>query len=377
VITGRPCICGADLSLLGTIPARGGLRDHAGRAIADPARFLRQAGFEWARLRLFHTPSGHGAQVNDLPYTLALARTLKQAGFKFLLDLHYSDTWADPGKQYTPKAWASLDFAGLVDTVHAYTLETVNRFVAEGATPEMVQVGNEITPGMLWEHGRVTRSHTTDTQQWKHAALSDDREPWKRFGLLLKAGVAGVKEAAGTTAQIMLHLDRGGDIPTNQWFFDNVLEQNVPFDVIGESYYPFWHGMPDGLAQTIEFLGNRYGDKVYLAEIAYPYKHHPMYENALSGDPAAWHRLVGKYPLTPEGQCRFVADVLAIVRASKYCGGVFYWAPEWIPPQDPAYEDEADAPPCWARALFDDRGRALPALEVFSKQEHTTWTNSS
>jgi arabinogalactan endo-1,4-beta-galactosidase len=162
-------------------------------------------------------------------------------------------------------------------------------------------------------------------------------------------------------------LDRGGDTSTNQWFFDHVLEQGVAFDAIGESYYPFWHGMPDDLAQTLELLGGRYGKRVYLAEMAYPHKHHPMYENALSGDPAAWHRLVGKYPLTPEGQQRFVADVLAIVRASKHGGGVFYWAPEWIPPQDPAYEDEADAPACWARALFDDKGRALPALEVFSE----------
>jgi len=367
VTTDRPCIYGADLSLLSTIPARGGLRDRSGCSIADPARFLRQAGFEWARLRLFHTPSGHGAQCNNLPYTLALARTLKQAGFKFLLDLHYSDTWADPGKQYTPKAWAALDFGDLADAVHVYTRETVNRFVAEWAAPEMVQVGNEITSGMLWEHGRITPGHSTDTEHWKHEALSVDTEAWKRFGTLLKAGVAGVKDAAGTGVQIMLHLDRGGDISTNQWFFDHVLEQGVAFDVIGESYYPFWHGMPDELAKTMDYLGNRYGKKVYLAEIAYPYKHHPMYENALSGDPAAWHRLVDKYPLTPEGQQRFVADVLAIVRASKHGGGVFYWAPEWIPPQDAAYEDEPDAPACWARALFDDKGRALPALEVFSE----------
>jgi arabinogalactan endo-1,4-beta-galactosidase len=340
--------------LLGTIPARGGLRDRAGRPIQDPARFLRQTGFEWARLRLFHTPSGHGAQCNDLPYTLALARTLKQAGFKFLLDLHYSDTWADPGKQYTPKAWAALDFEGLADAVHAYTRETVHRFVVEGAAPEMVQVGNEITPGMLWEHGRVEQGRGADQQQWK------------RLGALLKAGVAGVRDAAGTAVEIMLHLDRGGDISTNRWFFDHVLEQNVAFDVIGESYYPFWHGMPDALAQTIEYLGRRYGREVYLAEMAYPHKQDPMYENALSGDPAAWHRLVGEYPLTPDGQRRFVADVVGIVRASKHGGGVFYWAPEWIPPQDPDYEDESDAPACWARALFDDKGQALPALEVFS-----------
>jgi arabinogalactan endo-1,4-beta-galactosidase len=350
-----PFCYGADLSLLGTIPARGGLRDHTGRPITDPARFLRQAGFEWARLRLFHTPSGHGAQVNDLPYTLALARTLKQAGFKFLLDLHYSDTWADPGKQYTPKAWAGLDFASLVDAVHLYTRETVHRFVAEGAAPEMVQVGNEITPGMLWQHGRVEKSNNQDPEQWK------------RLGAILRAGIAGVKEATGPGVQIMLHLDRGGDIPTNEWFFDKVLEQNVAFDVIGESYYPFWHGMPDELAHTLECLGGRYGKKVVLAEMAYPHKHHPMYEDALSGDPAAWHRLVGKYPLTPDGQRRFVADVLAIVRSTKQGGGVFYWAPEWIPPQDPGYEDEGDAPPCWARALFDDKGQALPALEVFSE----------
>lgn len=355
---------GADLSLLKRkMDQCAGYR--TGGRTAQPVQLFRDAGFDWVRLRLFHTPSGHGAQCNDLPYTLALAKQLVDAGFKFLLDIHYSDTWADPGKQYTPEAWAGLPFQLLETAVYQYTLATVSEFLKAGAEPDMVQIGNEITPGMLWEHGRVAQAHDVNTPHWHREESSNNKEAWSRFGQLLKAGITGVHDATGISTSIMMHIDRGGDIPTNRWFFDNLLEQNVEFDAIGESYYPFWHGMPADLADTLDFLGNRYGKDIYLAEVAYPYKYHTMYKNALRGDQAEWERLTGKYPLSPDGQKRFMEDVIQIVKASSHGMGIFYWAPEWIPVA--GTEDEADAPPCWARALFDENGNALPALQAFKK----------
>ena len=315
---------------------------------------------------MFHTPTGHGAQCTDLPYTLALAKQLVNAGFKLLLDLHYSDTWADPGKQYLPKAWEGFDFQTLEKAVYDYSFETITAFASEGAEPDMVQVGNEITPGMLWDHGRVAQAHDVNTPHWQREESSNDKEAWARFGKLLKAGIHGVHDATGNPTEIMMHIDRGGDIPTNRWFFDNLLEQNVPFDAIGQSYYPFWHGMPEDLADTLDFLGIEYGKDVYLAEVAYPHKHHEMYENALSGDQEGWDRLTGKYPLSPDGQKRFLEDVFEIVKASSHGKGIFYWAPEWIPV--PGTEDEADAPACWARALFDEQGNALTALNIFKQK---------
>lgn len=356
-------VIGADLSLLKRNMDQGAAYHVDGTPIVDPIAFFHASGFKWARLRLFHSPSGHGAQCTDLSYTLALAGQLVKAGYKFLLDLHYSDTWADPGKQIIPKAWEGLDFQALEKEVYSYTLKVVAAFVSVGAEPDMVQVGNEITPGMLWEHGRVASAHDVNTPHWQRDESSNNEEAWARFGKLLKAGIKGVHSATGKATEIMIHIDRGGDIPTNKWFFDKLLEEGVEFDAIGESYYPFWHGMPEDLAETLHFLGLRYGKDIYLAEVAYPHKHHEMYETALNGDQEGWERLTGEYPLSPEGQQRFMKHVIEIVKASSHGKGIFYWAPEWIPV--PGTEDEADAPPCWARALFDETGNALPALKVF------------
>jgi arabinogalactan endo-1,4-beta-galactosidase len=355
---------GADLSLLKRNMDQGAVYSIDGDAV-DPISGLKDAGFSCARLRLFHSPSGHGAQCTDLPYALALAKQLVESDYKFLLDIHYSDTWADPGKQYTPKAWAELDFPALEQKVYHYTQQVVSAFVAAGAEPDMVQIGNEITPGMLWDHGRVAQAHDVNTPHWQREESSNNKEAWTRFGKLLKAGIQGVHDAATIPTEIMMHIDRGGDIPTNRWFFDKLIEQGVEFDAIGQSYYPFWHGMPEDLAETLDFLGKRYGKELYLAEVAYPHKHHEMYENALSGDQASWERLTGKYPLSPDGQKRFMEDVIEIVAASRHGKGIFYWAPEWFPV--PGVDDEADAPACWARALFDEQGNALPALDVFAQ----------
>lgn len=362
-IPGNDFAMGADLSLLKrNIDAGVIYRDASGEA-QEPISFLREKGFNWMRLRLFHTPSGHGAQCNDLDYTIDLAKQLVAGGFKFLLDIHYSDTWADPGKQFIPRAWSALDFNELNDQVYKYTVETVSAFMAAGATPSMVQVGNEITSGMLWQHGQVADAHTTNSVHWHNGSAVNDPQKWKQFGELIKSGIRGVYDSSGQLTPIMIHIDRGCDIPTNQWFFDHLLNQGVEFDVIGQSYYPFWQGPPEELAKSLDFLGNRYGKDIHLAEVAYPHKHDEAYDNSLGGDHENWEKLLRRYPLSAEGQKRVMEDVIETLHASPFAKGLFYWAPEWTRPQE--MEDEGDAPPCWARALFDEDGMALPALEVF------------
>lgn len=364
---GQNVMIGADLSLLKRNLDQGAVYRADGKVIADPVTYFSAAGFTWARLRLFHTPTGHGAQCNDLTYTLALAQTLTGAGYRFLLDIHYSDGWADPAKQIMPAAWRNRGFDDIQHSVYAYTKSVVETFSKAGAAPDMVQIGNEVTPGMLWEHGRVAQAHEANLAHWQEEESSTDRAAWHRFGRLLQAAIHGVHDAAVRETRIMIHIDRGGDIPTNRWFFNNLLEQGVEFDAIGESYYPFWHGMPEDLSETLDFLGREYGKDLYLAEVAYPYKHHEMYENALSGDQAGWDRLTGEYPLSPSGQKRFLEHVIEIVQASTHGRGIYYWAPEWTPV--PGAEDEADAPACWARALFDESGNALPAMNIFKTRK--------
>lgn len=140
---------GADLSLVQFIQDHGVEYREAGVA-KDPLLLFRDHGCNYVRLRLFLSPSGKEGQVNTLSYTLGLARRVKQAGMKFLLDLHYSDNWADPGHQTMPAEWVGLSHAELVDRVYAYTRETLADFRREGCSPDMVEVGNEITDGMLW-----------------------------------------------------------------------------------------------------------------------------------------------------------------------------------------------------------------------------------
>jgi arabinogalactan endo-1,4-beta-galactosidase len=142
---------GADLSFLKQAEDRGTVFKDQGQA-KPGLQIFRDHGYNWIRLRLFHTPTG---LPNDLDYTIALAKDARQRGLKFLLNYHYSDTWADPGKQTIPKAWQGKSHANLVQAVFEYTRETIIAFRDAGALPDMVQVGNEITPGMLWPDGKL------------------------------------------------------------------------------------------------------------------------------------------------------------------------------------------------------------------------------
>jgi len=363
---------GADLSLLKRNMDNGYSYKVNGE-IVDPIKAFKDSGFNYARLRLFHTPSMDGAQVNSLPYTCALAKQLVKAGFKILLNIHYSDTWADPSKQITPKEWQGLSFGELEKSVYEYTLNSVRALIEAGAEPEMVQVGNEITPGFLWESGRVADAHNANIFHWTRKASSNNAESWCLFGKLLKAGICGVRDATGEATSIMIHIDRGGDMETSQWFFDNLSKQEVPYDAIGQSYYPFWHGMPENLCETLNDLVVRYEKDIYVVETGYPWKYHEMYKTVLNGSQEAWENFTAKYSLSPDGQLSFLQEVTRIVKeiVHRRGKGVFYWAPEWIRPQEVGLVDEGDAEPCWARALFDDDGNALPAFNIFNTVHKT------
>jgi arabinogalactan endo-1,4-beta-galactosidase len=365
-LSNHSLVLGADLSLAKRVLDAGATFEHRGQR-RDLLELLAESGLRCARLRLFNEPTGHGAQVNDLAYTLELAAQLRDHGFSLYLAPHYSDGWADPGKQFPPRAWQGLSFPQLVDAVRRYSRDTMRAFALRGLVPAIVQVGNEITPGMLWEHGRIAPAHGTGALHWDPRELANvEKENWRRFGALLKASIEGIHEGlAPATTQVMLHIDRGGDWDACRWFFDNIAEQRVPHDLIGLSYYPFWHGMPADLEHNCREIIARYDQDVVLAEVAYPHAAHPFYEAVLEEDPRMWRRITEAYPLTPEGQRRFVRDVGRIATAlpAGRCRGIYYWAPEWIPVA--GAEDEAEADVCWARALFDAGGRALPALDAF------------
>lgn len=323
-----PYAIGADLSFLAQAEAKG-TRFRDGGVEKPGLQIFREHGYNWIRLRLFHTVANSPWPLpNDLPYTLALAKRAKAMGYKFLLDYHYSDTWADGGKQFIPKAWEQLSRPALISAVERYTRETIAAFREGGALPDMVQIGNEIAPGMMFPAGKLP-------------------EQWDTLVELLKAGIRGVDAGRGTEARplIMLHIDKGGDVATTKWWFDNVIRRGVQFDVIGQSYYPWWHGTLLDLRDNLAFMAETYRKPIIMVEVAYNFR-----PGEYIGKPAPFAE-------SPEGQREFLETVHQLVLATPYGlgKGVMWW--------EPAVEHS----PIRGRGMFDDAGNALPVIEVFDK----------
>ena len=244
-------IIGADVSGTQAAEDRGTVFSDNG-VKKDFLLILKDHGFNYIRLRIFNDPKAPGGYSPqgycDLPHTIVMARRLKAAGMKFLLDFHYSDTWADPDKQWQPAAWKGLHGAALEKAVRDYTADVIRQLKAAGAAPDMVQVGNEIITGMVWPDGRV-----------------NEGGDWTVFANLVKAGIAGVHDV-DPSIRIMLHLALGGENHKSRNFIDRLLAQGVQFDMIGESYYPQWHGTIGDLRANLSDLATRYRQSVIVAE---------------------------------------------------------------------------------------------------------------
>ncbi|MCX7680527.1 MAG: arabinogalactan endo-1,4-beta-galactosidase [Anaerolineae bacterium] len=336
-----------DISTLPRIEASGGIfYDDAGQP-RDLLRILADHAINYVRLRLWHTPA-HG--YDDLAHVKGMAARIKEAGMGFLLDFHYSDTWADPGKQYKPAAWRELDYEGLKEAVYEYTRRVIAELQHQGTAPEIVQIGNEITNGMLWPEGRLDGS--------------DDQ--FARLAGLLKAGIAGVRDA-GSQAGIMLHLDQGGKNSLCRWWFDNIIAEGVAFDIIGLSFYGYWHGQLSDLADNLSDLARRYGKELIVVETAYP---HTLADR--DGTPnivRTESQLVAGYPATVQGQTNWLRDLMNVVAGTPggLGKGVFYWEPAWLAlphcgwnPEDPTSGNEWEN-----QTLFDCDGHVLSSLDVF------------
>ncbi len=318
---------GADLSFLAQAEA-GGAKFKDGGVARPGLQIFRDHGYGWIRLRLFHAPGNQARPLpNDLAYTIAEAKAAKALGYQFLLDYHYSDTWADPAKQTLPKAWVGKSHAELVAAVRDYTRDTIVAFRDAGAMPDMVQIGNEITPGMLWPDGKLPQN-------------------WDNFADLVKAGIAGVDAGRGSASRprIMIHIEKSGDREKTAWFFDHLIQRGVEFDVIGQSYYPWWHGTLLELRDCLAFMAHRYHKDIILAEVAYNWK------------PAEYRDFPAPFPETPEGQREFLAEVNRTVLATPdgLGKGIFWW--------EPAVTGRLNR-----RGMFDDDGNALPVLSVFDR----------
>jgi arabinogalactan endo-1,4-beta-galactosidase len=319
---GRDILLGADVSALASRPALAGVFTENGQPDSEIG-ILAKHGWNTFRLRVFVDPIRQ-APANSFANTVPVAKQIKASGALFLLDIHYSDTWADPQHQETPVAWRSLDTGQLEKKVEDYTADLIRRFRAAGAMPDMVQVGNEITGGMLWPlgHVRVPPSSVKLDAGAIQALPSpyDDAVQWDNFTRFLKAGIRGVRMGSGSAVpRIVIHIDCGGDWPVTHWFFDHLAKAGVDYDVIGESFYPFYHGTPEDLQTNLLECDRTYHKPFLVAETGYAQS---------GGDVLMKERKYNLWPGTPQGQLQFMADVINTVRRVPGGLGVYYWAPE-------------------------------------------------
>lgn len=348
--------------------------EHCGAKFYDNGKegdlydILKNYGVNAIRLRIWLDPYSekgekYGAGTNDINVYKRLAKRASDHGMDVLLDLHYSDFWTDPGKQFLPKAWRGYSDEEISKAVYDYTYDLMVRLKEEGGYPQMVQVGNELTHGFLWPNGAQGR--------------------FKEIAMFVNSGIDAIK-AFDPDMPIMLHLDCGGknDVCID-WFEKYFAAGGRDFDVIGLSYYPFWQGTVNFLKHNMDDLALRYDKDIIVVELGmgWTVEDYAEYEglapNERKGMAATAERAEGiGYPMTKQGQCDFIRDVLNGIKEipNGHGAGFYYWEPAWIPVKGCGWAEKAgleyihDPGPGgneWAnQALFDYDGNALPSLAL-------------
>jgi arabinogalactan endo-1,4-beta-galactosidase len=354
---------GADLSGVAKNEDLGATYADADGAPVDPVEALADAGSNIGRLKVWVDPADG---YNDVDDVVASARRIVDAGMELLVDFHYSDRWTDPGAQGMPAAWVGLDAAAVSERVGAHTTEVLEALAAEGITADYVQVGNEINPGMLWPLG----------QTWDVDPGDDvTGAQWDALAGFLTAGADAVK-AVDPDTQVILHLTNiNNGIDGLTWWFDEVVARDVPFDLIGLSYYGYWHGSLAALQGAVSTLSDRYDRDVLVVETAYPWTLDDQpgleWENVIDLE----SELVAGYPATPAGQAanlRAVQDVVASAPGGRGIG-VVYWEPAWTAVEGNGWDPEdPTSGNAWEnQAVFGHDGRMLPAAEQFGETAYT------
>ena len=361
-------ICGGDLSSLEEVESCGGKFYDAGKR-GDAMTIMAAHGMNLVRLRLWNDPyseSGepYGAGTNDLPTTCRLAARAKALGCSFLLDFHYSDFWVDPAKQFLPKAWRDLDADEVGKAVYDFTEKTLKTLAARGLSPDIVAVGNEITNGLLWPLGKVPN--------------------FDNIAKFVGAGLREVKKVL-PGARTMIHLDNGGNNELYRTWFDSYFAAGgEDFDIIGLSYYPFWHGKLGDLANNMHDIAARYEKDLVVVETAMGFslddfsEYEGLAPSERKGGVATAELAANvDYPMTKDGQRAFLSDLKKTIRAVPNGRGIgfVWWEPAWIPVKNSHWATEAALGYInesgaggneWANlALFDYDGNALPALDEY------------
>ncbi len=337
------------------------LEDHGARyslngTQEDIFHILKKCSVNMIRLRLWRDPysnagESYGGGTNDLNTTIELAKRTKESGMQLLLDIHYSDFWADPAKQVKPKAWSEISGQELEGTVYGYTRQVLTDMKKSGIVPEMIQIGNEITKGLLWPDGYIDHVQS--------------------MARLLKAGIKAARTVC-PESRIVLHLDFGTNNELYREWFKDLEPYNIDYDVIGMSFYPHWNGSIGQLIDNMNDISSRYNKDVMVAETSIGYTLDNLGCNGTVFG-SAEEKATG-YKASKKGQKEFLNDLITAVKGveNNHGIGVFYWEPEWLPIPDCTWgskvgcnymHDEVEAGNAMAnQALFDADGNANDAL---------------
>ena len=331
---------GADVSTLQRAEDLGAKYYDASGTARDALDILKSLGVNYVRLRIWNNPvSGYNNEAKVLQF----AKTAKAKGFKLLIDFHYSDTWADPGHQTKPAAWSSHGISQLQTDVYNYTYQVCTDLKSEGATPDSVQIGNEINVGMLWNDGKVVNNDFTN------------------LSLLLKSGYNATK-ACNSGTQVIIHTADADSDANARWFYDGIKAKGVNWDITGLSYYCYWHGTLSNLSSVITDVKSRYGKPVVIAETAYPF----TADNADStANSVTGSQPCSGYQATWQGQAN---EFTAVQNTARSAGalGVFYWEPTWyaVPGNGWDPTDINNSGDGWDnQAIFDWTGHVNPYVK--------------
>lgn len=341
---------GGDISLLPEYEAAGAkYKTNDGTEIPDLLPWLREQGMNAMRVRLFVNPADHKAKYpseydpnacQDLEYITPLCQDIVDNGFDLMLDFHYSDTWADPAKQWIPESWRGLSDEQLYEKIYDYTKETLLSLKEAGVTPSFIQPGNEISYGMLWG------MEDDSSSSLKKTFMGSDAN-WNRLGQLLSQAIKACREVC-PDAKIVLHTERVAQPDVLKNFYDRMAGLDVDYDIIGLSYYPYFHGDMSVLDTALSMLQNNFpGKNIMIVETGYSYKWEV---------PGTTYDFSKKWAYSEAGQNAYAKDLVSTLEKYENADGLFWW---WM-----EYNAFGTSLSGWYNApLFNSLdGRATPAL---------------